>query len=66
MDSSRKTQLVPEASPCVVQQATGAQVVDVGAVEEQSLNAMLRTTADGEADQVEQERPPVLTGAKLP
>ena len=60
IDSSRNTQLVPEASP--LQQPAGAQEVDVGegAVEEQPLDA------GGEADQVEQERPPVGAGPQLP
>ena len=54
IDSSRNTQLVPGGQP--VEQAARAQEVDVGerAVEEQPLDA------GGEADQVEQERPPVL------
>ena len=44
-----------------VEQAPGAQEVDVGerGEEEQPLDAR------GEADQVEQERPPVLAGAQL-
>ena len=50
IDSSRKTQLVPDGQ--AVEQAPRAEEVDVGegAVEEQPLDAR------GEADQVEQER----------
>ena len=59
IDSSRKTQLVPGRQP--VEEAARAQEVDVGerAVEEQPLDDR------GEADQVEQELPPVLAGLEL-
>ncbi len=56
--SSRNTQLVPAASPC--SRPARAQEVDVGerAEEEQPLDA------GGEADQVEQERPPVARASR--